>query len=353
MGLLKKTMTTNISKLKVAIVYSLPNYHLADKSIQISDEDTQDSAVKVLKALKKRKIKAFLWPVETDRLSSILEIKAEVIFNLIEWDGVNLPYSLKAFDYFQRLKIPVTGVSKKVYEATTNKILMKKAIENSYLPTPKWQVFYDYKDPIRNDFRYPLIVKLSQTHCSIGIDGKSLVINEKNLKEIVRKKIEKFCQPVIAEEFIDGREFQVSIIQDKEQVITLPPAEIYFRKSNGPSFLTFNSRWAPSHKDFDNSDIGLAKISPSLFSLIEELSIKAFLKLKIRDYGRIDMRIRNKKNAYDLFILEVNSNPGIDDEPDYGTTISCQAAGISFEDYIIGIIKSAVWRFTKRNLVVK
>jgi D-alanine-D-alanine ligase-like ATP-grasp enzyme len=74
--------------------------------------------------------------------------------------------------------------------------------------------------------------------------------------------------------------------------------------------------------------------------------IGAFKKLEFRDYARFDMRIRFQNNTYQIFFLETNANPGLDDDDAYGLTLSFKAVGMTFRDFLLEIIASAMRRAT-------
>ncbi len=328
----------------IAVVYSLPTRRALEAPYAETEQDTVDSAKEVYEALKKKGANVSLVPVDEDHIDAIRAVKADCIVNLIDWTGLDLPMSDAAFSEIEKTGIPVTGASRANYLLTSDKVTMKQALDNYHLPTPRWQLFTGEGDQVRDDFTYPVIVKLALEHCSIGLTHDAVVENKEDLMARVRERRKEFAEPVFAEEFLSGREFQVTVLDTEGGLRVLPPAEITYRTKGNQALLTYASRWDENDPDYDTSDVLLAKLSPMLAETIKTLSIKTFHALTYRDYIRLDLRMRGD----DLFILEANSNPGLSHSEDYGMTVSYMAAGMSFADFVWEIVLSALRRAKKQ-----
>jgi len=330
--------------MEVAILYSLPTHRGQISDFLVTDTDTEASAKKIADALGKS-ITTRLYPIAENSIHTIRNIHADVFLDLIEWDGLDLPLSLKALDEMEATGIPYTGAAKQTYHVTTDKLLMKKAFDRFHLPTAIWQPFYTGEEKIETDFHYPVIVKLSQTHCSVGLDANAIVFDEESLKNRVCERIQTFNQPVIAEEFIDGHEFQVTMLERKSGLEMLPVAEIFFEDTDKNKFLTFSSRWTAGTDDYKKSHIRMATFDAELTKQMDNICTRAFQELKFRDYARFDMRISDYPKTNTLYFLETNSNPGLDDNDAYGLTLSFKAAGMTFRDFLLEIIDSSMRRW--------
>jgi D-alanine-D-alanine ligase len=193
----------------------------------------------------------------------------------------------------------------------------------------------------RKDFTYPVIVKLAYEHCSVGLSHDAVVHSDSELSQRVVERIGSFHEPVIAEEFIDGREFQVTVLETKSGVTVLPPAEIVFDTKGPESLLTFDSRWNEKTKDYKTSHVVLPKLDKQLNDEITRVAKKTFTELAFRDFARLDIRTRGNQ----VFILEPNGNPGLSDHAEYGMTVSYRAIGMTFADFVWAIVESATRRF--------
>lgn len=333
--------------LKIAVIYSVTTNRAKNRRYRATDEDTRESAEETWQALIEKGASTALVPIEPESIQTIKNIKADCIFNMIEWDGLDLPLAVGAFDFLLATGIPFTGATKENYILANDKLLLKDAIQKNYLPTPNWQSFKTGDEPIQNNFSFPVIVKLSLEHCSVGLDKDAVVDTREQLSDVVNKRIADFSQPVLVEEFIQGTEFQVTILETKSEIRMLPPAEIVFKRGNDREFLTFESRWDETHPDYEQSTVRIADLSHDLLGKLEKISLDTFTKLGYRDYARLDVRLRGR----DFYILEANANPGLGDSDDYGMTLSYKAAGMKFADFIWAIAASCLSRSGKANLM--
>ncbi len=332
----------------IAVVYSLPTKRAAAGAYADTEQDTVDSANEVYEALKMKGARPSLVPISEDTIGSIERIRADCIVNLIDWTGLDLPLSDSAFTAIEHTGIPYTGATRENYLTTSDKILMKKALNVHTLPTARWQLFEIGTEQIRKDFHYPVIVKLAFEHCSIGLSHDAVVSSAHELGQRVAERMKTFGEPVIAEEFIVGREFQVTALETKHGLSVLPPAEIVFDTQGPESLLTYDSRWVENTKDYAASHVTLPKLPDELATNMTSVAQRTFASLEFRDYARLDIRTREDT----VFILEANSNPGLSDSDEYGMTVSYKAVGLSFADFVWAIVESSFLRFTRLNLPV-
>ena len=323
--------------MKIGIIYSLPTKRALASPYADTEQDTLDSAEEVREAIRSKGVDSVLHPISEHTISSIRNIQADLLINLIDWTGLDLPLSAAAFRVIEQTGIPFSGATRENYLTTSDKILMKKALDRHGLPTSPWQLFKTGTENIRSDFTYPVICKLAYEHCSIGLSHDAVVQNAGQLGIRAKERILKFGEPVIAEEFIDGREFQVTVLETKTGIEVLPPAEIVFDTAGPESLLTYDSRWSETTRDYATSHVALPVLSKPLHNAIEKVSLKTFIELGFRDYARLD--IRTRKNQ--VFILEPNGTPGLSDSDEYGMTVSYRAVGMTFADFVWKIVESA------------
>ncbi|HCM82709.1 MAG: D-alanine-D-alanine ligase domain protein [Candidatus Gottesmanbacteria bacterium GW2011_GWA2_44_17] len=326
----------------IAILYSEPTKRALQGPYSIAEEDTVLSAKKIAQALiTKGATPKLVGLSEYSIQKTIANIRADCIINLIDWTGSDLPLSLQAMEELTKHGIPFAGAT---YENFTfvDKVMMKKALDLHRLPTPAWQVFHTGgKEKIYTPFVFPVIVKLAHEHCSVGIEKTSFVKDKDALQTVVQDRIRRFGQDVYAEEFITGREFQITVLEKEEGPLMLPPAEIVYKPSPHPEFLTFSERWNENDPEYFRSKTVLAVLSEEQLLMFERIVKRTFVVLGFRDFTRIDARL---KNDHTLLILEANPNPGLDDDELYSMTMSAKAAGMTFPDLIWDIIRSVLRR---------
>ncbi|MBI3955771.1 hypothetical protein HY339_00790 [Candidatus Gottesmanbacteria bacterium] len=328
--------------MNIVVLYSLPTRRALATPFKATDEDTKDSAEEVAAALTTKGARVVLVPVSEDTIETIEGVSADCIFNLIEWDGLDTPLFLKALGLVEARGIPFTGPGLTTMTKLTDKVKMKEALDIAGIPTPRWQLFTNGSEPVRGGFIYPVIMKLAWEHCSVGLTRNAIIDRPEELPPNVMEHIGTFHQSVYVEEFIEGREFQVTVLEENGVPAVLPAAEIVFVKPGKDSFLTFESRWDEEHPDYHLSRVKKADVSATLKTRLEEISLAAHHTLEFRDYSRMDIRVRGENP----FILEANANPGLGDDEDYGMTVSYKAAGMTFADFIWKIVKSCLHRST-------
>ena len=330
----------------IAVLYTLPTKRAQKSAYAATDIDTGESASEIVAALKSLGYKTTDVPLGEDCIEqTITSIRADCIVNLIDWTGQDLPLSLQAMSALSASGIPYTGCDPYTFRIGTDKILMKENLDRYGIPTPRWQVCTAGDEKLRPDFSYPVVVKLAREHCSIGLDKLSVCTDEKGTKKIVIGKLRQFRQPVIVEEFISGREFQITVLETGNGTLwVLPPAEITFKKRGVDALLTYKSRWEEHDPEFHESGMALARLTAGQQQIFDDISKETFRAFKFRDFTRLDVRLKGDR---DIYVLEANANPGLSDDPLYGMTVSYRAAGMTFAGFLERIILSAMRRFTR------
>lgn len=187
----------------------------------------------------------------------------------------------------------------------------KKILEFHGIKTANFTVLYDLNDPIDLKLHYPLILKPSHEGSSIGINEDNVVKDEESLRTKLGEMLKIYNQPILAEEFIDGREFSVGFygnFNQGEKPNILPIFEVDFSKYDVKIGRVLGQK-AKTIYDTSANYICPAKIPDNLRNEIEERTLKIVKILECRDWGRCDYRYNE---AGELFFLEINPLPGID-----------------------------------------
>lgn len=270
----------------------------------------------------------FLLPVSKDyRWIDILKKKNfDLVFNLCEDFEGNSEGEAHIAGILEILKIPYTGSPPSALYLCLDKIKAKIIVSHYGIKTPPCFI-PDKESP---DF-LPLILKPRKKDASLFIEKKNVIFKKeeyyKRVRELEGKNIE-----FSAEKFIDGREFNVSVFDDR--VIAI--GEIVFKTE--PKILTYSSKWNKKSKEYIETPVHYpAMINEKEKKEIEEISIKIFKILEMRDYGRIDLRM--DKNG-EIYFIEANPNPDI--SRDSGFYKALFYAGISYKLFIERLIEKAM-----------
>jgi len=198
-----------------------------------------------------------------------------------------------------------------------------------------------------NLFPGPYIVKPVCADASEGIDGDSLVATgDKTLLSAIRRVHEQLQQPAIVEQFIEGRELNVSVIRQRDRLVVLPLAEIEFRGfgDDRPRIVGYQAKWVQDSFEYSHTvRVIPASLPKAVANKVRQWAVAACLATGCCDYCRVDFRLDRRLNPY---ILEVNANPDI--SPDAGFAAALQAAGIRTEQFVKLAIDNALDRLPKK-----
>jgi D-alanine-D-alanine ligase len=197
------------------------------------------------------------------------------------------------------------------------------------------------KTRIPKTLRYPFVVKPAFEDSSEGISNVSLVYNETSLQERAQFIHERWEQPAIAEEYIEGRELYVTILGNKRLAV-FPIRECFFEHNgnNNPVLITYRVKWNEEYRKKWNINFGFAELEPAVLNSINRVCKKVYRILQMHDYGRIDLRLTADNK---IVILEANPNPDIA----YGEEVAdaAEKAGLSYEQLIDRILHLAFRRY--------
>ncbi|MDE2491871.1 MAG: ATP-grasp domain-containing protein [Elusimicrobia bacterium] len=281
-------------------------------------------------------------PLPFDKIANA---NVDLIFNVCERINNSSLLEPHAAAILDCLGIPYTGSNPLTLALCIDKIKVKNILMQNGLPTPAFDYVFQRDEPIREDLRFPLMVKLANTDNSIGISNQSVVTSPKALKEQVAHLLEKYRRPVLIEEFIEGDEVDVSIMGNEERVKVLPLSRSIFDDLPKGTWgiYPFQAKWEHNSVYEKIRVERPAKYSQKLSALISEICLDAYRILDCHDYARLEVRVDKAGNPY---ILEVNPNPSIND----GDCVpACaEVIGQKYADFIEEIMKECILRYRSR-----
>lgn len=275
-------------------------------------------------------------------ITALGEQKPDIIFNLTEQLGGDRSMDMNIAAVLEMLDIPFTGSGPTGLMLSRDKWLCKQLLTSHRVHVPGFtSIAQNQKVRVPRSLHYPLVVKPAFEDSSEGISNASLVTNESALLERVKFVHEGWEQPVIVEEYIEGRELYVSVIGNKHLTV-LPIRECFFDFDGpeGPQLATYRVKWNREYRKKWNINFGFAKLDPPTTKNIERICKRVYRLLRIRDYGRIDLRLTPENK---LVILETNPNPDIA----YGEEVAeaAEKAGIAYEQLLERILQLALRRY--------
>ncbi len=261
--------------------------------------------------------------------------KPDVVFNFVEIYKEDSRLEMNVVGIYELLGVAYTGAPAMALSNCQNKIMAKQLLRSLGVPIPNYFMVNEKRERYLHKLDYPLVVKPSLEDASVGIENESIVKNYKKLKERINYVLHYFEQPVLVEEFIEGRELNVAVLGDKK-LRALPISEIDFSRmpDHLHNIVSYQAKWDPHHESYHKTIPECPAILPKNMELkAKEIALKAFRIMGCRDYARVDMRL-NKNNQFR--VLEVNPNPDLTDGA--GFMRSAGAAGYSYAQALKRIV---------------
>ena len=265
--------------------------------------------------------------LKSNTLSEINKLQAvEMVFNLVEAINNSGKFSYIAPALLELYGIPFSGSSAEAIFKTTDKVLCKTILRFHNINTPDWA---ESPADLVTDKYY--IVKPISEDGSVGIDDAKITLGEKI----------KTMQPgFFAEEYIHGREFNISVIGGKRDYEILPPAEMCFSEDyyiSKPRILGYKAKWDETSPEYLNTtrSFQYKDSDNELINEIKGIAARCWEIFGLNGYARVDVRVDNNNLPY---VIEINANPCI--SPDSGFIAACQEYGLTRNQVINRIIKA-------------
>ena len=265
----------------------------------------------------------------------------DVVFNLVEYyrDDPTLEHLVAGLYALYGVKF--TGAGPFTLALCQRKGMTKQLLMANNVPTPRYKLLNEPKMPGRHGLRYPLIIKPAREDASSGVEKGSVVYNFEQLKERVTKTFEEFDPPILVEEFIEGREFHVSVLgNDPPEVLPIIEFDFSELPSDHPKIISYDAKWNPLEESFHRvHSICPAKLTKRLEKKVKAAVLDAYNITGCHDYARLDLRI-TKDNK--VFVLEVNPNPDLTEGVSFMD--SAEHYDLSFGETLAKIVECALSR---------
>jgi D-alanine-D-alanine ligase len=261
----------------------------------------------------------------------------DIVFNLTEHFNEVSAYDRNVAGLLEMMDVPYTGASPTGLTLCKNKGMAKELLAYHNIRVPNFALFSPgstIKRPKR--LKFPLFIKPLREEASYGISLASFVDSDEAFEERVRFIHERMSQEALAEEYIDGRELYVSILGN-DRLRVFPFREVIFTEmpADQPKFSTFKAKWDDDYrKRWGIQNIFAEPIANGMTQRIVKICKAVYRALRIRGYGRIDLRITPES---EIVILEANPNPNLERDDEFAQ--SAMKAGLSYERMIQQILK--------------
>jgi D-alanine-D-alanine ligase len=341
--------------MRIAVVFDSgfdwsPDQHAAEMAKEIANRRKAEPEMhyQVANSLRKNGHEVLLFGIKDDphAMSTLLgEWKPDLVFNATEafLDNSNLDYLVPALLEAEGYRY--TGAPPLALLVTRNKSMSKKILAFHDIKVPGFRTYRvgETPDESNTTLRFPVIVKPLAADASEGISQASIVHDVKALAERVVWVHEKFLQPAIAEEYIEGRELYATMLGNGDKVEVLPIVEMVFDQAGSrpeDRIATQKSKWDMQYRERRGiRNVFARKLAKVAQDRLMKTCHAAWRAFWLRDYARIDVRL-TKDN--EIWFIEANANPFLS----YGhdSAESAHKAGLRYDAFIQRIVDEAMSR---------
>lgn len=278
----------------------------------------------------------------------LLSSKPDLVFNLAESFAGRSALESNVAGLLNLMGLRYTGSSPAGLLLAGDKSLAKKIFAFHGLPSPKFSTMYRGAVDWSGEIEFPLIVKPPQEDASLGISGKSVVADLKELLDAVSALQAEYQSPVLVEEFIDGREFYVGVLGNASPE-ALPIIELDFTgfPADRPRIASWAAKWgdegdAHGEEYMGNESVFPENLDEAVADKIRSTALQAFQALRLRDYARVDLRVTE---AGDVYVIEVNPNCYLEKDSEFARAAA--QAGMKHDQLVLRIVELAQARYAR------
>lgn len=268
-------------------------------------------------------------------LASIRERAPACVFNLVEslgGDGrlIHLFPAVLAV-----ARIAYTGAAADAIYLSSHKLVAKKLMQVHDIPTPAY--FTRNEELHDSDSRW--IVKSVWEHASFGMDDGCVVQGSDEARNRMAGSEARYGGDWFAEQFVDGKEYNISVLEQDGQPYILPIAEMTFvdYPMGKPRIVGYAAKWDENAPEYR----GTCRVFPSLADAEHErlrsIVQRCWKAFGLRGYARVDLRLDSSGKPW---VLEINANPCL--SRDAGFAAAALEAGLSYEQLIERVVHAAM-----------
>ena len=278
----------------------------------------------------------------TKSLHALARMDCALIFNLAESFGGNDTADYCIAAYLELLEKPFTGSGSHGLLYGQDKAVAKKILEFHGVHTPVFARSFRGRLDFSHDLEFPVIVKPAREDGSIGIEFSSVVSSIRELMERIDWLHANFDSPVLIEEYVEGREMYVGVIGN-DNPVALPVVELDLSKlpEGRPRIAGAEVKWGKGTRAYRDTKSAVAEGLPDdTAALLQQTAVAVYQALELRDYARIDMRLRPDGR---VAVIEANPNPWLASKAEF--TMAARKAGRTYPQLIEEIVDLARGRY--------
>lgn len=272
----------------------------------------------------------------------------DLVFNLTESFGGKSALESNVAALLNLLGLRYTGSSPAGLLVAGDKSLTKKVLSFHGILTPEFATVFRGALDWAGDINFPVIVKPPQEDASLGITANSVVTDLRELFTRIDELQAEFQQPVLVEQFVEGREFYVGVLGNAN-ARALPIIELDFSglPAGVPHIASWEAKWGDDGEGSGVAYAGTRSVFPAdvpgeQAEKMQQVAVEAFHALRLRDYARIDLRVTA---AGEIYVIEVNPNCYLERESEFARAAARD--GLAYGDLVVRIVDLALARYSR------
>jgi D-alanine-D-alanine ligase len=338
-----------LGKSKIAVLYD--RWEAPEESSAASEKapltrtlDKKEVEEEVVDALGKLGHEAQLYVLDGSikGLHGLAKLDGDLIFNLAESFAGNDTADYCIAAYLELLGKPFTGSGSHGLLYAQDKALAKKILEFHGIHTPVFAHSFRGRLDFSHDLAFPVIVKPAREDGSIGIEFNAVVNSIRELMERIDWLHANFNSPVLIEEYVEGRELYVGVLGN-DNATALPPIELDLSRlpEGTPRIAGAEVKWGKGTVAYRDTKSAVAEDLPDdTVTLLQSTALAVYQALELRDYARIDMRLRPDGR---VAVIEANPNPWLTSRAEFA--MAARKAGRTYNQLIGEIVELALARY--------
>jgi D-alanine-D-alanine ligase len=275
-------------------------------------------------------------------LHALARIDCDLVFNLAESFAGNDTADYCIASYLELLGKRFTGAGSHGLLYAQDKAVAKKILEFHGIHTPVFARSFRGRLDFSHDLAFPVIVKPAREDGSIGIEFNAVVSSIRELMERIDWLHANFDSPVLIEEYVEGREMYVGVIgNDNPQALPVVELDLSKLPEGTPRIAGAEVKWGKGTRAYRDTKSAIAEdLSEEAAALMQTTAVAAYQALELRDYARIDMRLRPDGR---VAVIEGNPNPWLASKAEF--SLAARKSGRNYTQLIEEIVDLALARY--------
>lgn len=275
-------------------------------------------------------------------LNAIARLECDLVFNLAESFAGNDTADYCIAAYLELLEKKFTGCGSRGLLYCQDKAVAKKILEFHGIHTPVFARSFRGRLDFSHDLEFPVIVKPAREDGSIGIEFNAVVSSIRELMERIDWLHANFDSPVLIEEYVEGREMYVGVLgHDNPEALPVVELDLSRLPEGTPRIAGAEVKWGKGTRAYRDTKSAVAEGLPDeTAALLQQTAIAVYQALELRDYARVDMRLRPDGR---VAVIEANPNPWLASKAEFA--MAARKSGRTYTQLVEEIVDLATARY--------